>query len=1306
MDRAPAPPIAIVGIAAALPGSGDDLDRLADLLESRADLVRPVPDDRRRDAGFGPDAELSEAALLDRIDTFDHAFFGLSLREARQMDPQQRMLLEMTCRAIWDAGYPLSALRGSRTAVVVGTGRETYSELIDPASAPLVTGLLPAAQAGRVAHLLDLRGSALTIDTACSSTLLAVHEACRKLASGEADWAVTGGVRLLCSPPETTAPGSESIVSPGGRSRSFDAAADGTGLGEGGAVFLLKTLARAEQDGDRVHAVILGGAANHDGARSNGFAAPSTEAQEELLLEAWNAAGVNPGSLGLIEAHGTGTRLGDPIEFEALTAAFGRRTERTGFCVLSSLKSNIGHLDSAAGAVGLLKAVVALRNGRRYASAHFTEPNPLLDTDRSALRLSTRTEPWDAPAQRRAGVSSFGLTGTNVHLVLEQAPPARREAPAAEPRPVLIPVAARSEGALRRHAARLAAHLRADPGPSVLADVAYVQATGRDHERWRSCVVAATAREAAEALERLAAGDTEITRAPDATALITLLPHEDGGAPDTARAWADAFPALAAWQDGQRAALGDATAGERDAAERLIARQTAVRALFEAGLSDRIVIGHGSGNLLVDLLRGESDLPAAARGLTALGAVADPDARRTETAFATIGAQGDPVFVAPWKGRLSELAGELAPRYRGVLVDAEVAPGQDPRAGLLATLAALYEAGAELDWERCVRFLGGYGRRTSVPTALFEPTRCWIEPRTRGTAGTVRETPAPEAQAAPAGETPVREAPAEPSRLAEQDGTEAERKLAAIWCALLGNDTVSREDDFFDLGGDSLMQVQLGNAVERDFGFDLPFDTVYDHPVLRDLAAYLAEQQAEERPAGDAPAARGPVHDPARDRAPATHSQRRMWLLQQLDASSGAYNVSTAFDLDGPVDAQALRQALDGLVARHGILRTRLVLEDGELVQRVEPHGTWDLETADWDAARQDADALLREHAGRPFDLAEPGAARALLLVDPADPARGRLQLVLHHAICDEWSMNLLLEELTRDYDTLRRGGTPPGRGGELQFADWAAWERGPDTAPAQDEAARYWRERLAGAPTELDLPTDFPYGAQQDYAGAWLPVHVEADTVARMREAARAAGGTLFAWLMTGYAAWLARLTQSEDFLVGVPVAGRHRAEAERLLGCFVNTLPVRIDASGDPTFAELFQRVRDALSGAFTHQRHPFDAMVEELGAPRDAARPPLVQTVLSLQSGGEAGDGVRHRLGDTPLRPRDPDGTVAWFDVSAVLWESGGGLSGILAYRTALFEEATAKGFRQDWLALAEAGLTHPHASVHALLDDDAW
>ncbi len=1288
MHRSLAQPIAIVGIAAALPGSGDDLAGFAELLETGRDLVGPVPDARRRDAGLDPDVPLSECALLDRIDAFDHAFFGLSLREARHMDPQQRLLLQLSCQAIWDAGYALTQLKGSRTAVIFGAASEHYAKLIDPAASPLVTGLLPAAQAGRVAHVLDLRGPVLTVDTACSSSLAAVHEACRRLSAGEADWAVTGGVRLMASPPPAVVPGNESIVSPGGRARSFDAAADGTGLGEGGAVFLLKPLARAQEDGDPVHAVILGGAANHDGGRSNGFAAPSAEAQEELLLEAWRAAGVHPNSLGYIEAHGTGTRLGDPIEFQALSAAFARRTDRTGFCVLGSVKSNLGHLDSAAGAAGLLKAVVSLKSGRRYASAHFAAPNPLLETERSALHLSTCTEPWDAPAQRRAGVSAFGLTGTNVHLVLEQAPPCRRDSPAEPGRTVLMPVSARSEGALRLHAGRLAAHLRTGADPAALADLAWVQAAGRDHEPWRAGVLACTADEAIEALERLAGGGDEVTRIPDATVPILLLPHEGEVAPEETRAWLDAFPALRTWQKRHLASLTGATPAERTVAEVLLGKLTPVQALIEAGVSDRVLIGHGSGNLLVDVLRAESDLRAAANTLGDLATVAPPDAARTEAAFATVSAQGDPVFVAIRPGLLSELAGELAPRYRGLLVEPDP-QARAPRAVLLDLLARLHRAGVEIDWTRCIAFLGGYGRRTRVPTALFEPTRCWVEqpytaPRTGASAASA---------SAP---------PEEVVRLAEADGTEAERKLAAIWCSLLDTQTVSREDDFFDLGGDSLMQTQMDNAITRDFGVTLPFEAIYDHPRLGELAAHLASLAPKPETAP------GPRHDPSRTLAPATHSQRRMWLLQQLDPKADAYNVGSTFELDGPVDVEALRRALEGLVARHGILRTRLLLEDGELTQRVEPVGTFDLAVTTVDSTQEDAAAHLREHAAQPFDLAEPGAARALLLlVDGAGGARGWFQLVLHHAICDEWSMNLLLGELTRDYAAFQRGEVSPVPAPRLQFADWAAWERRPDENPARTEDASYWRERLAGVPTVLPLPTDFPYGAQQDYRGSWLALNTPAKLVTRVREAARAGNGTLFTWLMTGYAAWLARVSQAEDFVIGVPVAGRHHAETEQLLGCFINTLPVRIDASGDPGFATLFERVRASLSGAFEHQRYPFDLMVEDLGATGDASRPPLVQTLLSLQGGGGSARDAEHRLGDTDLRPFRADGSVSWFDLSAVLWEAGdGGLSGIFAYRAALFEEATIRGFWRDWTALVEAGLTDPHESIHTVLHDDAW
>ncbi|MEM9522560.1 MAG: condensation domain-containing protein, partial [Pseudomonadota bacterium] len=1337
MDSIHTQPIAIIGLSAALPECGDDLEKLSELLHAGADLIAPVPSARMRDGGYAPDTALSECALLDRIDTFDHRFFGMSMREAKQMDPQQRLLLQLSCKAIWDAGYPLKALRGSRTAVIFGAASEDYSTLMSAEEAPLMTGLLLAAQAGRVAYELDLRGPAQTINTACSSSLSAVLEAVRKLNRGEVDCVLAGGVRLFSRPPLAIVPGNEGILSPKGRARSFDAAADGTGLGEGGAVFMLKTLARAQADGDCVHAAILGGASNQDGGSSNGFAAPSTAAQSDLLLEAWRDAGINPATLGMIEAHGTGTRLGDPIEFQALNEAFGRETDRTGFCVLSSMKSNIGHLDSAAGAAGLLKAVVALKRGKRYASAHFSTPNPLLECENSALRLSSETEPWPSVGPRRAGVSSFGITGTNVHVLLEEA--AIEDSPDGTPvtdgasPSLLIPLSARSEAALCRHAARLADHLEA--GHTHLADLAFVQATCRDHENWRAAFHASTMAEAISSLRRIAEKQGVVCASSEAAVTI-LLPHEGALPSDFMRAWRETFPTPAE------------TARPAEASEHPLSMKLALlRGLLAAGLSDRNLIGHGSGNLVVDALRTQSDLSpetVSAKPTT----VAPLDPARLRGAFKSLSIQGPLALVAPWQGSLADITAKTLTHDIGQLIQMDFAV--HPRQALMKLIAELYVQGVEIDWVKFTRYAGGYGRRVWLPTDLFEPVRCWVDPvAPTAVAGTPSDRnaassdeangPGVEAELAAiwrrlldAGdlkseddffdlggdslmqvqlENAVRErlnyelsfddvfdhptlgglaafiaekrgvgSKQAATFLKDADGTETERGLAAIWCRLLDAQAVGRHEDFFDLGGDSLMHVQLENAVRESFGVDLGIDDVYDHPTLAELAAFIAEREDGDRGGG-----KGPIALPGRDHAPVTHSQKRMWLLQQMAPESGAYNVCATFRLDGTVDESRLRAALDRLVRRHGILRTRFVFENGRLAQQIAETTAFDLETQTLSHGEQAAEAMLAAHAARPFDLSEVGALRALLLKPETGPETGWFQLVLHHAICDEWSLDLLLRELADEYE----GNAIPAPA--LQFVDWAVWEADVAETETFRRGRTYWRKTLEGVPVNLPLPTDHARNTQENHDGAWLKLELAPDRVDRMKTAARRAGGTLFTWLLTGYAAWISRVSQSTDFIVGVPIAGRNHAAAENIPGCFINTLPIRVDTGGGAGFDTLFGRIRKSLSGALDHQLYPFDRMVDDLGVSGDAAQPPLVQTLLSLQGGNPAASDA-FRLGKARARPVQLQGAVSWLDLSAVLWEARhGGLEGIFAYRTALFEEATIRSFWREWSDLLEMGLT---------------
>lgn len=1286
MNPIPSHAVAVIGIAANLPGCGDELGLLMQLLDKAADMVAPVSEQRRRDAGYAPEQALSEAALLARIDEFDYRYFGLSLREARQMDPQQRMLLQLACKAIWDAGYACEGLRASRTAVVFAAAQQDYAELLINEESPLITGLIGAAQAGRVAYELDLRGPAYTVDTACSSGLAAILDAARLVAAGEVDLALTGGVRLLSRPAPAIVPGKEGILSASGRARSFDAAADGTAFGEGGVVYLLKNLEQAQRDGDHIYALIRGGARNQDGGRSNGFAAPSAEAQQELLREAWRNAGVTADSIGFVEAHGTGTRLGDPIEFRALTKAFGEQTERRHFCVLSSIKSNIGHLDNAAGAAGMLKALLTLRAPTRWASAHFARPNPLLEVDDSALRLSPVPLPWPDGAPRVAGVSAFGLTGTNVHLVLGEAPCREDRSQLAQDEDRLLLLAARSELGLRRHARRLAEHLK-EADVHGFADAAWVQTAGRDHGPVRASVRARSSVEAADALAHLAAGGSGAVELRPGQAVL-LLPHEGSLSGDMLEGLLAHSQAL---QRGYQADLKQVQGLDQTlqaVANDLLNKLWMLHGLIALGLPQDRVIGHGSGNLVIDLLRGEISLPQAARAASALRVAAPEPARLAEAleAFAT---QGRAVYVLPWAGMLADAVSKLAAPGDCVVLTAGAGLG---RVGALELLAALYKAGLDLSWNAVAELCSPGGRRASVPTALFEDARCWPDVRLAAPVGA-------SAEAVP-NEAPVEAPVVVDANLLEAESSAAEQALAAIWRRLLGCGALSRDDDFFELGGDSLMQTQLTNAVQQRFGVELDHYAVYDHSTLAALAAHIDSLQPRSS------ALEGPQHDAQRRSAPATRSQRRMWLLQQLEPKSGAYNVVIAYRFNGGVDSAALRQALLKLAGRHDILRSSFVLEAGELCMRV--HETIDLEfdcreLSDWDAS------LLHDGASRPFDLSHPGAWRVQLLSPSAASGSSRqpvLQLVMHHAICDEWSMRMLLQELAQDYRAISAGQPSPLPSPKLGFADWAAWEHSLESSPTHARDAQYWLQSLRGAPSSLAIPTDFAYGAQQSHEGAWLRLSLPAELTGRMREAARAANGSLFTWLFTAYAAWLARLTQMEDFVVGVPTAGRHHPDAEHIPGCFINTLPIRIDASGAPGFAELFGRIQAALTEALNHQRYPFDLMLEQLGIERSAARPPLVQTLMSLQGGGPgAKDGFS--LGEALGTPMALEGNVAWFDLSAVLWEEqDGSLAGVFAYRKALFEPETVQSFWDDWKALLQAGLEQPDVPIHELFQESAW
>jgi polyketide synthase PksN len=554
--------IAIIGVSCQFPDAKNYIEFWGNIVNHRNSVTKVAAVDKEtaslsRESLQWPDASENRwAALVNTVDGFDNQFFGIIPKVAETMDPQQRIMLELTWSCLEDAGIMPSTLRGNKVGVIIGVFNNDYKELQENANNPVEahhsTGTATSIIANRISHFFDFHGPSIAIDTACSSSLNAMHAAIQAINQGDCEMAISGGVNLILTSTRHQSFAKMGMLSPTGACHSFDSNADGYVRGEGAGVLLLKPLEKALADGDVIHGVVKGSAINHCGT-SYTLTYPSADAQAEVIVAANTQAGVPVNSIGLVEAHGTGTPKGDPIEFEGLTQAFNALAQQQGvtlddaFCGLTSVKSNIGHLEAAAGVAGVIKILQAFKHRKLPPLRNFTTLNPRIDAASTPFYFVEQEKDWqriDAATPRRAGVSSFGFGGTNAHVVLEEAPEPVRRRPAkgksASRNGYFIALSAKSPAALLQRQKDLIQWLRENPKAS-LGDVSATLLTRREHFAYRyGCVgrdihhiineLEKSVAEGPLSLEHPAAADQAQKAAAEAAVLFEAISTTDASA--------------------------------------------------------------------------------------------------------------------------------------------------------------------------------------------------------------------------------------------------------------------------------------------------------------------------------------------------------------------------------------------------------------------------------------------------------------------------------------------------------------------------------------------------------------------------------------------------------------------------------------------------------------------------------------------------------------------------------------------------------------------------------------------------------
>lgn len=1221
IEQAHTEPIALVGIGCRFPGKVTDPDTYWQLLRSGKDPITEVPPERWDvDAYYDPDPSTPgrtytrRGGFLTGVDQFDPDFFGISPREAVHMDPQQRMLLEVSWEALERSGHAPKSLVGSRTAVYVAIGTNDYANLqtragdLSGIDAYSGSGNGFCFAAGRISYALGLQGPNMALDAACASSLMAVHLACQSLRARECELALVGGVNLMLSPETNVAFSRTRVMATDGRCKTFDAAADGYVRSEGCAAVVLKRLSQAVENRDPILAVIRGSAMNHGGA-SGGLTIPNGSAQQTAIREALSQAKIQPQNIQYVETQGTGTPLGDAIEVRALGAVLKQGRSPQQPLWLASVKTNIGHTETASGLASLIKVVLALQHQKLPPHLHLQQVNPEISLEDIPAKIPTTLVPWpEGQSRRLAGVNAFGMSGTNAHVILEAAPTLDRSHPAIE-RPLhAFPVSAKTPEALRQLVQRYASYLAHTDVP--LGDVCFTAAVGRSHFPHRLMFVSDRAADLQQQLtEYLSRSDSASALAAPPGQKLPKIIFDITGRDDTvasssgsSRQLYDTQPVFKGAIDRCAESLAKTgisllqmlypetgSSASDGSPYALFAINYALAELWQSwGIKPAAGFaggGEGVPQLIADCVSGKQDLEAALQIVSAF-----PQSKLS------------PLPLTPPEAQ------PPTEEYR-LSLNSQHANWKT----LLTHLSRLYQQGAVIDWQE---FHRPYAQqRLELPTYPFQRQRYWSELAERG----AQPTPLASVASAPSRRVLSREA------LLAIDLAQRQQRLAAHLCECIADalgvasSDITPEVSLDSLALDSIMALELKFDFEKTLCSNLPITSLLKSQDIATLSAEILENFSNDILSTELGAALPqltPDPDNRHHAFPLNDIQEAYWLGRSglFEIGNVAAHVYAEFETED-LDCDRLNDALQHLINRHDMLRA-VILPDGkqQILESVLPYN---MEILDLRQALPDEVAnqlsALRQRLSHQIHDAHQWPLFTICVARLAEE-RVRIYLSFDNLLVDGASLGLLCWEWGQIYQGLGASLAPLS----ASFRDYIFALKTFEQSAVYQRSLAYWQARLPELPRAPDLPLAIAPASLQQPRFIRRTAQIEPAAWQRLQQQAARVGLTPSGLLVATYAEVLATWSKTRHFSLNLTTFNRLpiHPDVQNIVGDFTSLTLLAVDYRDPDSFWTRAKQLQTQLWQDLEHSYVSGVRVLRELArASESAARVTMPVVFTSL-------------------------------------------------------------------------------------------